>query len=112
MTAIRDTMFLYRAVGDREFYEIMKISCFSCLPGGVDVKYFGRDFHDTLKFANKIINKNVVAIIEAEVFIDVVEEIGDFVHVDPFIFTHGTVEIWERDLLIFNSSIVSIKHKL
>ena len=111
MAAYGDTIFLYRAVNDREFYQIMKTSCFSCLPGGVDVKYFGKDFHDTLRFANKIINKNVVAIIEVEVFADIVEEVGDFVHVDPFLFTHGTVEIWERDLCKFNNSIVSIKHK-
>ena len=89
----------------------MNTSRFTCLPGGVGVKYFGRDFHDTLRFANKIINKNVVAIVETEVFRNVVEDIGDFVHVDPFLFTHGTVEIWERDLYKFNNSIASIKHK-
>jgi len=111
MTASKNTIFLYRAVSDAEFYSIMQIGRFSCLPGGVGLKYFGKDLGDTLRFADKVINKNIVAVIEVEVLRRVVEEIGDFVSVDPFLFKHGTIEIWEADLNKFNNAIVRIVHK-
>jgi len=107
----RDTMFLYRAVDDREFYSIMQTERFFCLPGGVGVKYFGKNYEDTLRFADMVINKNVVAIVEVEVLQSVVEKIGDFADVDSFIFRHGTVEIWEADIDEFNSAIIRIAHK-
>ena len=110
-TELDDKMFLYRAVGEKEFYEIMQSSSFSCLPGGVGVKYFGKSFNDTLRFANMIINKYVVAVIEVEVSRTVVEKIGDFIAVDPFLFRHGTVEIWEADLDEFNDAVIRIVHK-
>jgi hypothetical protein len=97
----KDVMFLYRAVGDREFYSTMQTGRFSCLPGGVGVKYFGLDFADTLGFADKIVNRNTVAVLEIEAIREVVQRIGDFVCVDPFLFKHGTVEIWESDLVAF-----------
>ena len=67
MTSFSDTMFLYRAVSDAEFYAIMQAGRFSCLPGGVGLKYFGKDLGDTLRFANKLKNKNIVAVLEVEV---------------------------------------------
>jgi len=106
-----DTMFLYRAVNDREFYSIMQTAKFSCLPGGVGVKYFGKNFEDTLRFADMVINRNIVAIVEIEVLRDIVTRIGDFIDVDPYLFRNGTVEIWESDLDEFNNSIVRIVHK-
>jgi len=106
-----DTIYLYRAVSDREFYSIMQTSKFSCLQGGVGVKYFGKSFEDTLRFADMVINRNIVAIIEVEVLHDVVIKIGDFISVDQFLFRHGTVEIWEADLDEFNNAIVRIVHK-
>ena len=42
-----DTLLLFRAVGDIEFYSIMRSREFSCLPGGVGVKYFGRSLYET-----------------------------------------------------------------
>ena len=109
--AFEDTVFLYRAVGDKEYYSIMQTAKFSCLPGGVGVKYFGRDIGDTIRFAEKTINNNTVAVVEVEVSRDVVERIGDFVSVDPFLFKHGTVEIWESDLDEFNDAVINIVHK-
>ena len=40
-----------------------------------------------------------------------VEEIGDFTHVDPFIFKSGTVIISADDLEFFNNSIQELIHK-
>ena len=75
------------------------------------MKYFGKSFPDTLRFADKIINKNVVAVVEVEVLRIVVEKVGDFAHVDPFLFKQGTVEIWEDNLNEFNDAIIRIVHK-
>jgi len=111
MASSGDTIFLYRAIGDKEFYSIMQTEKFSCLPGGVGIKYFGKSFKDTLRFAEKVINRNIVAVVEVEVSRSVVEQIGDFVDVDPFLFRRGTVEIWEADLDSFNDAIIRIVHK-
>ena len=46
-----------------------------------------------------------------EVLGEVVNRIGDFITVDPFLFTHGTVEIYEDDLDEFNRAIIHIVHK-
>jgi hypothetical protein len=110
-TVYEDKMLLYRAVGGKEFYSILQTRTFTCLPGGVGVKYFGKNFDDTLKFADMIINRNVVAVIEVEVPEKIIMRIGDFVDVDPFLFKHGTVEIWEADLNEFNAAIIRIVHK-
>jgi len=107
----KDTMFLYRAMSDIEFFKVIQSKRFACLPGGVGVKYFGLNFQDTLNFADMVINKNIVAIVEVEVSCEIVNKIGDFVNVDPFLFKHGTVEIWETDLNKFNDAIVSVTHK-
>ena len=58
-----------------------------------------------------VINKNIVAVLEVEVRKQVVDEIGEFISVDPFIFKNGTIEIWEADLNVFNNAIVRIIHK-
>ena len=104
-------MYLYRAIDDKEFYSLLQTGKFSCIPGGVGLKYFGKDYIDTLRFAEMVINKNIVAVIEVGVSRSVVERIGDFVDVDPFIFRHGTVQIWEADLNEFNDAITHIIHK-
>jgi len=111
VTVPGEKMLLYRAVGDKEYYSIMQTAKFVCLPGGVGVKYFGKDLIDTIHFAEKTINNNAVAVVEIEVARDVVERIGDFVNVDPFLFRHGTVEIWESNLDDFNNAIINIVHK-
>ena len=66
---------------------------------------------DTLKFADKVINKYVVAVIEIEVLRRVVDRVGDFPEVDPFLFKHGTVVVWENDLDEFNNAVLRILHK-
>ena len=48
ITDLSDAMLMYRAVGDAEFYAIMQTGRFSCLPGGVGLKYFGKALEDTL----------------------------------------------------------------
>jgi len=102
---------LYRAVGVEEYYSIMRTRKFS-IGRGVDVKYFGLDFGETLKFANTPIGRTSVAVFEVIVNKSIMEKIADFTVVDLFIFRKGTVIIYEENLDLFNSAIISIVHKL
>ena len=99
---------LYRAVGLEEYYSIIRKKKFSCHPAGAEVKYFGLDRDETVKFANMIININVVAVFEVTIPSATLEQIGDFTEVDTFLFKRGTVEIHKTDLDIFNDAIGSI----
>jgi len=102
---------LYRAVGADEFSSIIRTKRFSVLEHGLHVKHFGLNFDETLEFANKDFNVDVVAIFEIEVYYNVLITFADFTHVDPYIFISGTVEISEDNLEMFNNSILKITHK-
>jgi len=91
---IPSTTKLYRAVGVEEYYSIMKTEKFS-IGKGVNVKYFGLDFEETLKFANTPIGRTSVAVFEVVVNKSILERIADFTVVDLFIFRKGTVIIYE-----------------
>ena len=99
---------LYRAVGLEEYYSIVRRNELSCHPTGAEVKYFGIDRGETEKFANMVINLDVVAVFEVVISKVVLEEVGDFTEVDKFLFKKGTVEIHKTDLDRFNSAIESI----
>ena len=101
---------LYRAVGFGEYASLTDGEQFQILLGGVGVKYFGKNFEETLAFANKPINNGVVAIFEVGIAENVLVNVGDFVNVDKFIFKSGTVEIPEERLAVFNSAVYYVKH--
>jgi len=107
----KETTLIYRAVSLEEYYSIIKTQRFACRDGGVTVKYFGVDFSETVIFANKAINKEVVAIFEVEVLSDVLRKLGDFTEVDKFLFKSGTVEVHISELDNFNNAIKRIAHK-
>jgi hypothetical protein len=73
---------LYRAVGADEFYSIMQTRRFSVVEKGVQVKYFGLNFDETLAFANKVINIEIVAIVEVKISTKILTQVGDFTNVD------------------------------
>ena len=73
-----------------------------------EVKYFALDFQETTEYADKSYNTDVVAIFEVMVKRAVVENIGDFTHVDPSIFKAGTLIIHEENIDEFNQAIISI----
>ena len=106
-----DKISLYRAVGVEEFASIIELSKFTIPDCGVGVKYFGLNFEETLVFANDNFNNGIIAIFEATIAKNILEEIGDFTHVDRFIFKSGTVIISAEDLEVFNNSIQEIIHK-
>ena len=102
---------LFRAVGIEEYYSIMRTKKFTCHPEGAEIKYFGLDFEETLAFANEIINIELIAVIEACVLYNTLNQIGDFTYVDPFLFKKGTVEVQRIHLDEFNNAIKYIIHK-
>ena len=110
MKQVEDTVKLYRAVGFEEYDKLSDGEKFSILEGGVNVKYFGRNLEETIIFANKNINKGLIAIFEVEIENSILLSIGEFVAVDTFIFKSGTVEIHEEHLQEFNNAIKYIKH--
>jgi len=101
---------LFRAVGNAEFAKILSTKKFSLRPNGLEAKYFGMNFNETLDFVNKVFNVHVVAIVEVIADRQTVEAIGDFTMVDTTVFKSGTVEIAKVDLDRFNNSIIEIKH--
>ena len=77
-------------MGAGEFESVIQTKTFTVLSGKSEVKYFGLDFDETLHFADKAFNTDLVAVVEVKVSKSVLEKIGDFTHVDPFLFKHGT----------------------
>ena len=101
---------LYRAIGFAEFFSVMDTGLFTLRPNGLESKYFGMDFNETLDFANKAFNIHVVAIVEAVVKKGVLNRVGDFTEVDFSVFKSGTVEIHREHLDEFNDAVLEIKH--
>ena len=103
---------LYRAMGAEEFENVMLLKQFFIHKSKAEVKYFGLDFDETLQFANKAFNMDLVAVVEVAISKAVIDKIGDFTHVDPFLFKSGTVEIQPEELDEFNRAIIKIIHKI
>ena len=101
---------LFRAIGYSEYLSIIDTKEFSLRPNGLEAKYFGMNFEETLDFANKVFNIHVVAIVETIINEYILKEIGDFTLVDTTVFKSGTVEIDKIHLNKFNDSIIEIKH--
>ena len=103
---------LFRAVGAEEFYSIMRLNRFTIPPYiSANVKYFGVDFDETLTFANRKQFVDIIAVFEVEVLYDKLMQIGDFTHIDAFLFKKGTVIIHSEHLDFFNNAIMHINHK-
>jgi len=108
---VEDTMSIYRAIGEIEFYSVMRTNQFSFWPCSAKVKYFAMDFEETLKFANMAFAMDIAAVLEVKVQKSILELIGDFTHVDTTLFRSGTVEIQPENLDEFNNSIIEIIHR-
>lgn len=104
-------MRLYRAIGESEFYSVMRTKRFCFWQCSAKVKYFAMNFEETLKFANMAFATDIAAVLEIEVKKDILERIGDFTHVDTTLFRSGTVEIQPEHLEEFNNSIIEIIHR-
>jgi hypothetical protein len=102
---------LFRAIGESEFYSVMKTKRFGFWPRSAKVKYFANEFEETVEFANKAFATDIVAVLEIVVHKDILERIGDFTNVDTTLFRMGTVEIHPEHLDEFNSSIIEIIHR-
>ena len=101
---------LYRAVSSDELYSIMQLNQFTLSPMSTgNVKYFGVDFSETVAFANISNLIDLVAVFEVGILLETLLTIGDFTHVDTFIFNKGTVIIQEENLNDFNKAIKYMK---
>ena len=107
----KDKVSLYRAIGESEFFSVMRTKRFSFWQRSARVKYFANDFKETVKFANKAFATDIVAVLEIVVAKDVLERVGDFTCVDTTLFKAGTVEIHPEHLDEFNNSITEIIHR-
>jgi hypothetical protein len=105
-----ETSIIYRAVGGDEYRSVLENNCFSLISGGVGIKYFGLNLQETIVFAGKDLNVDVVAILEVVINRNILNKIGDFTSVDTYIFKSGTVEIAACNLQEFNESICEINH--
>jgi len=101
---------LYRAIDAEEFASVFKTKRFSLHERKSSVKYFAFNFEETLEFANKSFNNELVAILEVKIYNENLNNVGDFVNVDPFCFKSGTVEIQLENLEKFNACILEINH--
>ena len=103
-------VYIYRAVCLNEYLSIIDISKFTLHLRKTSVKYFGLNFDETLLFANKAFNLDIVAIFEVKLKEKDLNQVGDFTKTDPFLFRTGTVEIQEENLDQFNEYIIKINH--
>jgi RHS repeat-associated protein len=106
----RGSTALYRAVGPEEFNGIMRTKQFSFPPNGSEMKQFGFQLDEVLKFSN--FQSDYAAIIRAEI---PANTLGNFniTHgqIDPFIFRSGVLTIQGGDdLNRFNQILKSINH--
>ena len=106
-----DSLSLFRAIGESEFYSVMRTKRFSFWRRSAKVKYFANDLAETIKFANMAFATDIVAVLEITVVKDVLERIGDFTNVDSTLFRAGTVEIHPEHLEEFNNAIIDIIHR-
>ena len=111
-SSIEDIVSLFRAIGESEFYSVMRTKRFSFWPFSAKVKYFANDFEETLQFADKAFTTDIAAVLEIRIRKDTLDKIGDFTHVDTTLFRNGTVEIHPEHLEEFNNSIVGIIHRI
>jgi filamentous hemagglutinin len=108
---IEGVVSLFRAIGENEFFSVMRTGRFSYWSYSAKVKYFANDFDETLKFANMAFATDITAILEIRVHTEVLDKIGDFTNVDTTLFKSGTVEIQPEYLEEFNDSILEIIHR-
>jgi RHS repeat-associated protein len=99
---------LYRAVGEREFKDVITTKIFRQAPNGasLEVKQFGLDFNETLKLADFL--RNTVAIIRVRIPRSIFNTL-DKTPVDPSILKSGSVTVQPNKLDVFNRSIIEIE---
>ena len=107
----KDSVSLYRAIGESEFYSIMRTKRFSFWSRSAKVKYFAKDLEETVIFANKAFATDIVAVLEIIVNKRVLEQVGDFTNADTTLFKTGTVEIHPEHIDEFNDAITEIIHR-
>lgn len=108
--AAEETVDLFRAVGVKEFEDIMANQAFRLGQGSMEVKQFALAFEDALAFAD--IDLGAVAIIKATVPKALVEAFEFSRNIDVMIFKNGVITVREELLPMLNDALIAIEHVL
>lgn len=101
---------IYRAVDPDEYYDVMKTRKFRNIEmKTLDVKDFGNNFEETLKFADHPINRDKAAILESEIPENLFNQLGHM-DLDVGFFKSGTTIVEPEMLNIFNKGIISTRY--
>ena len=103
-----ETTDLYRAVGVREFNDVMANQAFKAGGNSLEARQFATTLEEALKYADTDPTK--VAILKATVPTDILSKLEFSKSIDPHIFKNGVFTVQPEVQPLFNQSIQSIKH--
>ena len=108
LVAADKTVDLYRAVGVREFENVMANKAF--IPGGnsMSARQFSFSLDEAIKFADADPSK--VAIIKATVPESLLPKLDFSKTIDPFIFKKGVITVHPEMQPAFNQSLKAVEH--
>jgi len=102
----------FRAVGVEEFLSLMDTKKFSTREVSSSMKQFGLSLEETIKYADKKINKEYVSILKITLKVEALDLQDYEAKPDPFIFKSGTVTIQKENLEKLNDYILSIEQEV
>ena len=99
---------LYRAVGVREFTNVMANQAFTAGGNSLEARQFATTLEEALNYADTDPSK--VAILKATVPTDILPQLEFSNSIDPHIFQNGVFTVQPGVQPLFNQSIQSITH--
>lgn len=102
------TVDLYRAVGVREFNDVMARKVFQAAQDSMTSRQFGLTLEEALKFADGDPTK--VAILKATVPESLLPELHFSKSIDPHIFKSGVITVYPEMQPLFNQSLKAVEH--
>jgi len=110
LQAAEKTVDIYRAVGVREFEDVMANQAFRAGTNSMEARQFALTLEDALAYAETDLSK--VAILKATIPEAVLEMFEFSRNIDVMIFKSGVVTVQPELLELLNSSISHIEHAL
>lgn len=108
ISAAEKTVDLYRAVGVREFNDVMANKVFQGAGNSMSARQFGFTMEEALKFANADPSK--VAILKATVPESILPKLDFSKTIDSFIFKNGVITVHPEMQPLFNQSLKAVEH--
>jgi len=106
--AAEGTVDLYRAVGVREFNDVMANKAFQAAGNSMSARQFGFTMEEALHFADADPSK--VAILKATVPESILPKLDFSTTIDPFIFKNGVITVHPEMQPLFNQSLKAVEH--